>query len=264
MGFSLGSNAVFIFGDVHGEAQALDLLIRQARTAAGGDVDFYSVGDLIDRGPDPKAVIEICLAEGVQGLMGNHELWMYRYLTTGEFDDFPLHRGMGGKKTLTSYGVYPIDDPSEIERSLISKIPDSHKEFFLGLPLSRTIAVGGRKYRLTHGGIPRRVGEFASKSFVALAESAGIQPTPEEVSANVLRLLERTQPQVFLWVGAKKADVFAFPDGSYQVFGHTPWWGGAEISEQGKYLALDTGCGSCPPYKLSGALLFPDGERRII
>lgn len=264
-GWGMSLNAAFIFGDVHGAARKLKALIHLARTAAGGDVDLYSVGDLIDRGPDSKEVIKICLAEGVQGLMGNHELWMYKYLTTGEFDGFALHGIMGGKETLTSYRVYPNDDPSEIERSLISKMPDSHKEFFLRLPLSRVLEVAGRKYRLTHGGIPRRIGEHASTSFKDLAEQSGVTPTPEEVSSNVLRLLERTQPQVFLWGGATKGDdVFAFPDESYQVFGHTPWLGGAEISDAGRYIALDTGCGTCPPHRLSGVLLFPDGERKIL
>lgn len=256
--------SVFIFGDVHGDAFALRKAISKARALAGNDVALYSVGDIIDRGSASKEVVEICVGEGVQGLMGNHELWLHEYLSTGNFNEFALHGAMGGKNTLLSYGVSPEDPISKIKDSLREKIPALHEKFILGLPLSRTLEVAGCKYRLTHGGIPKRTGEHTCSLFQELAAHSGVTLTPDEVSANVMSLLEGTQPEAFLWGGAKKTVVFAFPDKSYQVFGHTPWAGGAEISEQGRYIALDTGCGTCPPYKLSGVLLPPEGGRKIL
>jgi hypothetical protein len=70
--------------------------------------------------------------------------------------------------------------------------------------------------------------------------------------------LFKVAPQQILWVGAKKGKVFRLPEGCVQVFGHTPWRGGAEIADH--YVALDTGCGTCPPYRLSGLLLREDGR----
>ena len=133
----------FIFGDVHGDAKALRTLISRARDISGENLELYSVGDLIDRGPDSKEVVEVCVEQGVQGLMGNHEIWMHKYLSTGEFEGFALHPIMGGKKTLSSYGVSPDSSVSEVENTLQWKIPNSHKEFFLGLALTRTIEVAG-------------------------------------------------------------------------------------------------------------------------
>ena len=40
--------------------------------------------------------------------------------------------------------------------------------------------------------------------------------------------------------------------------------GGAEINTKGGYIALDTGCGTCPPYRLSGVLMTDDGDRQIL
>jgi len=251
-----------IFGDVHGDARALKALISKARALAGSDVALYSVGDLLDRGPGSKGVIDICVGEGVQGLLGNHELWMHKLLTTGEFDDFALHGIMGGEKTLTSYEVSPTGTSEDIADRLLEKIPDSHKEFFLSLPLHRKLVVGRDTYRLTHGGIPRLIGMHAETSVGAAL--TGILHTSEHVADGVVDLLAKTQPEVFLWGGAKKTNVYAFSDGSLQVFGHTPWRGGAEISEEGQYIALDTGCGTCPPYKLSGVLLSPEGGRKLL
>ena len=39
----------FIFADVHGEAKKLEKLIKFAKEQFGEDVEFYSLGDLIDR-----------------------------------------------------------------------------------------------------------------------------------------------------------------------------------------------------------------------
>ncbi len=254
----------FIFGDVHGDSRALKALIARARNFSGADLEIFSVGDLLDRGPNSKEVVEICLGEGVQGILGNHELWMHKYLTEGKFDEFALHGAMGGKNTLSSYGVSPDQKVSAIERDLIAGIPESHREFFLGLPLSRDLEVGGRKYRLTHGGIPQEAGMQAQALLVSTTNQIGFALTPEELANNIQVLIRDNQPEIFVWGGAKKNRVYTFPDGSYQVFGHTPWRGGAEISEEGKYIALDTGCGTCPPYTLSGVLLTRDGKRKIL
>jgi len=253
----------FIFGDVHGDSKSLQNLIQKARAEGGPDVLLYSVGDLLDRGPDSKGVLDICIREGVQGVLGNHELWMHKYLAMGEFDDFALHPMMGGKKTLLSYGLLE-EDFSRTDQKLKWLVPPKHKEYLLNLPLTRTLWVGGVRYRITHGGIPRNSGTSALQAFEGKLQEIGVRVLPDEISDNILKLFAESQSSVFLWAGAKRGQVFRFPDGSFQVFGHTPWMGGAEINSTDNYIALDTGCGTCPPFALSGVLLLDNGERKIL
>ena len=52
---------VAILGDVHGEARQLRALIDHVRRLHGTGVEFYSLGDLIDRGSDSKGVLDICV-----------------------------------------------------------------------------------------------------------------------------------------------------------------------------------------------------------
>jgi len=249
----------FVFGDVHGDAKSLKNLIKKVRSISG-EVEFFSVGDLLDRGPASKEVINICIQEGVQGILGNHELWMHRFLSLGEFDDFALHGMMGGKKTLLSYGLPEQSlEVGEIQKRLLDLVPESHRDFFLSLPLDRTLRSAGKTYRITHGGIPLPAGTQAESIIQTLPEA------PQDLlSENILSLIKTQKPSIFLWGGAKKNAVYRFPDGSYQIFGHTPWKGGAEISDEGQFIALDTGCGTCPPYRLSGVLLSEEGDKKIV
>jgi hypothetical protein len=70
--------------------------------------------------------------------------------------------------------------------------------------------------------------------------------------------LFKVAPQQILWAGAKKGKVFRLPEGCVQVFGHTPW--GTSEYRKDHYVALDTGCGTCPPRRLTGLLLREDGR----
>ena len=247
----------FIFGDVHGDAVQLRRLISKVRHEAGPDVDLYSVGDLVDRGQDSRGVIETCIEEGVKPILGNHELW-FRDLVSGKgFDTFALQSIMGGKATLASYGINS-PDPVVIERDAESRIPAAHREYILDAPFHRKIEVGGRTYRLTHGGISAKDGN-------GLWESVTKHITDVSVACSLIVAIMATEfLDRMIWVGAKQRNVFRFPDGSIQVFGHTPWRDGAEINVDGGYIALDTGCGTCPPFRLSGVLLTDDGGQRII
>jgi len=68
------SRPAVVFGDVHGDSVKLEKLVAEVRKRFGTEVDIYSLGDLIDRGPDSKGVLDICVREGIQGILGNHEL----------------------------------------------------------------------------------------------------------------------------------------------------------------------------------------------
>lgn len=65
----------FVVGDLHGTFT----LLRRAMDAVGYDVTrdrLFSVGDLIDRGPDSADVVEVLQIPGFHAIAGNHELML--------------------------------------------------------------------------------------------------------------------------------------------------------------------------------------------
>ena len=62
----------FIVGDIHGSFSALELLLQRIRFNPECD-RVFSVGDLIDRGPESHRVIEFLNYEWFHSIMGNHE-----------------------------------------------------------------------------------------------------------------------------------------------------------------------------------------------
>jgi serine/threonine protein phosphatase 1 len=105
-------------GDIHGCRRALDVLLAAVAPRYGDIV--VPLGDLIDRGPDSKGVIErmIQLSREVDliPIRGNHEMMMM------QARESPLAltewRGFGGDATLESYAT-----------DSLSAIPDSHWRF---------------------------------------------------------------------------------------------------------------------------------------
>ncbi|MEO1323963.1 MAG: metallophosphoesterase family protein [Pseudomonadota bacterium] len=134
----------YAIGDIHGclsETQALLQKIKRDndyRDQAKTYIVF--LGDLIDRGPASKGVIELLLnfpykfAEPLF-IMGNHEEMMVRALM-GERELLPNWLQYGGFACAESYGLSKNDligqDPEILERRLRSAIPKKHVEFLAG------------------------------------------------------------------------------------------------------------------------------------
>ncbi len=116
----------FIIGDIHG---CLDMLKRlMAKIAWSPDKDtLIFLGDYIDRGEDPKGVVEYIMDltrrfSRVECLKGNHEAMFLDFLSGNNRQMFLVN---GGWKTLESYG--PLDDESSI--------PSDHMAFYESLKL---------------------------------------------------------------------------------------------------------------------------------
>ena len=60
---------VLVIGDIHG---CLDQL-KQLIALAPKGTQVYSVGDIIDRGPNSRGVIDLVRSTGIQAVRGNHE-----------------------------------------------------------------------------------------------------------------------------------------------------------------------------------------------
>lgn len=245
---------VVVIGDVHGRADLLRNILAKIRGRFGQDVDIYQTGDLIDRGPHGSQVIDLCLKNNIKPVIGNHEIWLHRYLATGVFDQFALNSRMEGAATLRSYGL-DSTDPEEIAVHLHSLIPQEHKDFILELPVWRDFEVGGRRYRLCHSGLKKEHGN------ILMGEVTSAKPDlPVEKKCDLLcETVEEIKPALVIWVGTNYKDpqLYHFPDGSCQVFGHSPC--GAQPAVTHHWIALDTGCGTRPPQTLS-AIILPDRE----
>lgn len=74
---------IWIVGDLHGCFQRLLTLLREQRFDPWQDL-IISVGDLIDRGPDSLACLQLLQKPWFKSVRGNHEQMALDALSTGE------------------------------------------------------------------------------------------------------------------------------------------------------------------------------------
>jgi serine/threonine protein phosphatase 1 len=143
---------VYAIGDIHGQ---LDML-RAAHDRVAADrgrtgdttAPLIHLGDLCDRGPDTRGVIDLILAgldrgEPWQVLKGNHDRMFTLFVRHGRQDpglraDLTWfdHR-LGGAETLASYGVdvHGSRLPA-VQEAATRAVPARHLDFLERLPLS--------------------------------------------------------------------------------------------------------------------------------
>lgn len=122
---------VAIIGDIHGcHGKLLELLNKLP-----DDIEqIYSTGDLIDRGPDSKRVVQEVINRGIIAVQGNHEEMFLDYvMDTGKYGagTFEIN---GGVATLQSYG---------------GSMPKEHLDFMASMPYY--LETDG--FILTHAGV---------------------------------------------------------------------------------------------------------------
>jgi len=116
-----------VIGDIHGCLDMLKRLIDKIQWDPSKD-ELIFVGDYIDRGPDPKGVVDYIvslMAESskIQCLIGNHEVIFLDYIKGKDRRLFLMN---GGMNTLESYAFHLVDTENDL-------LPPSHKEFFASL-----------------------------------------------------------------------------------------------------------------------------------
>jgi len=148
------SDAVYYaIGDVHGEVDKLDVLLGRIETdplRAGAAHLIVFLGDLIDRGPDSRAVIVRAKSLSAAGravvIKGNHEQLMLHAYT--HWDSMGVYHWAenGGDQTIASYRRVNGDFSDWREA-----IDDDHVAWLRGLPtIWRDEA---RRLAFVHGGI---------------------------------------------------------------------------------------------------------------
>lgn len=97
-------SSIAIIGDVHGHVKTLEFLLE--RLAKEKEIyQVYSVGDLVDRGPSSKEVVQLCIDRGVKPVMGNHSHMFCDYLNgCPVYGASDMFLNNGGDKTMKSYG----------------------------------------------------------------------------------------------------------------------------------------------------------------
>lgn len=135
---------IYAIGDIHGRLDLLDDLLARidANDAARGEArtQLVFLGDLADRGPDSRGVIERLMRlsqenENVRFIFGNHEELLI-LAWEGDKRALGLFNRVGGRETLASYGVrhdtYDIATLEELGVLLAAHIPKSHIDFLRG------------------------------------------------------------------------------------------------------------------------------------
>ena len=131
---------IYAIGDIHGRSDCLDRLIAAidadcaARVPA--QVGLVFLGDLVDRGPDSRGVVEraIALAQtrDCRFVMGNHEEIMVS-AWEGDLSMVRMFHRIGGRETLLSYGVseraYDQAEIAELGAMIAQHVPLAHIAF---------------------------------------------------------------------------------------------------------------------------------------
>ncbi|MCA9056431.1 MAG: serine/threonine protein phosphatase, partial [Planctomycetaceae bacterium] len=109
----MSSGRTIAIGDIHGCQVALETLLEAVAPAA--DDRFVILGDVIDRGPGTRQVIDRLLTLRTEcrvvHLMGNHEEMFLDALGGGSWQQSWL--SYGGLQMLESYGGTVADIPSD-------------------------------------------------------------------------------------------------------------------------------------------------------
>lgn len=142
----------YVIGDIHGQIGMLRAAHRRIEADRDriGDrtAEVIHLGDLVDRGPDSKGVLDF-LIDGIRAgrpwmvLKGNHDRMFSRFVREGRLHDNRVSSGkgwldpaLGGDKTLASYGIEATEEAAGAAfKQARLRVPDAHVDFIDTLPL---------------------------------------------------------------------------------------------------------------------------------
>ena len=141
----------YAIGDIHGhlaQVHAAHALIAADRAACGDtDAPIVHLGDLVDRGPDSKGVIQFLMDGQARGeswvvLRGNHDRMFLGFLRDPYTEDSILsshvtylNPRVGGEATLQSYGIPDaFSRPTEDLIGQLGAIPQNHRDWLAAQP----------------------------------------------------------------------------------------------------------------------------------
>ncbi|WP_437228701.1 metallophosphoesterase [Planctomicrobium sp. SH661] len=147
---------VAVIGDVHGQLDQLRIVLKQLAELPDYDRRWIVfIGDLVDRGPDPKGAIDLILEtidqhERTALVCGNHEYAMsaaLKLIETPEYCDWSARwlDHYGCQTTFRSYGLEEFGDLA----ALRARVPESHQNLLANIPW----CVEHPEYFFVHAGL---------------------------------------------------------------------------------------------------------------
>lgn len=142
----------YAVGDIHGHIDLLktaQALVAEDRARQGdATAPLVHVGDLVDRGPNSRAVVEHLMAGQQRGepwvvLKGNHDRMFSMFLDDPYAHDPMLtrelewlHPRLGGAMTLASYGVRNAEERlrEEVHAEALAAVPEAERHWIAALP----------------------------------------------------------------------------------------------------------------------------------
>ncbi|PSL16582.1 metallophosphoesterase family protein [Shimia abyssi] len=138
---------IYAIGDIHGHLDKLQDVLARIERDGGPDAQVVFLGDLVDRGPNSREVIELVM-NGIKNgrnwiaIKGNHDRMMAYWLQGPAPDPQMLvgyhwlHERIGGIETLTSYGIEITDTARyyKVHPQVLEAVPQSHRDFLISMP----------------------------------------------------------------------------------------------------------------------------------
>lgn len=141
---------LYAIGDIHGHLN----LLKAAHALIADDMarhgtgQIIHIGDLVDRGPDSRGVIDHLMQGQARGenwvvLKGNHDRMFTRFLNDPQEQEPGLradlgwlHPKLGGPATLSSYGVTKAADRPipKVHADALAAVPQSHRDYLSSRP----------------------------------------------------------------------------------------------------------------------------------
>lgn len=144
------NKTIAVIGDIHGCYEELQDLYNSILKHTD---NVYTVGDLIDRGPDSKQVIQFCIDNNIKPVKGNHEEILLKAINKPRYKEYQGYdtnlenwRYNGGNRTIKSY----VGNSWSSFKSFTEIFKEcGHYEFIANLPLR----IEQDNCIISHGGI---------------------------------------------------------------------------------------------------------------
>ena len=140
---------MYIIGDIHGCFLTLKKLVEKI----GKDKVFYSVGDIVDKGPDTCKTLDFVISlKNFKMVLGNHEVQFInhikRYINNEDISNTNWYKNFGGKQSIDSYNY--LNNREEIIKKMKKHLKFLEKQefyFYFKNPIGKI----NRKILISHG-----------------------------------------------------------------------------------------------------------------
>lgn len=136
---------IYALSDIHGNERRFGSILAQIDLQPSDTL--YVLGDVVDRHPGGIRILRRLMAmPNVKMLLGNHEYMMLRAL--GQPYDGNVDTGAALAHWYRNGGEVTHDHLKGLEKTIQQEIID----YLRSLPLEFDLEVGGKTYKLVHGG----------------------------------------------------------------------------------------------------------------